>query len=41
MKDLVIAFYQKRIAAGDSLDTALEKVVAPLRPLPAIAVKAC
>ena len=41
MKDLVIAFCHKRIAAGESLGTALEKVVTPCRPLPAIALKAC
>ena len=41
MKDLVIALCHKRIAAGESLGTALGKVVAPQRPLPVIASKAC
>ena len=41
MKDLVIAFCHKTIAAGTSIGTALEKVVSPLRPLLAIALKAC
>ena len=31
----------RTIAAGASVGTALEKVFSPLRPLPAIALKAC
>ena len=41
MKDLVIAFCHKTIAAGASTGIALEKVVIPLRLLLAIALKAC
>ena len=37
MKDLVIAFFHKTIAAGASTGIALKKVVSPLRPLLAIA----
>ena len=40
-EDLVIALCHKRIAAGEILGTALGKVVAPRRPLPVIASKAC
>ena len=41
MKDLARAFYHKTIAAGASVVKAFEKVVAPLRSLLAIALKAC